>query len=71
MTRCWRNSSPESSKFAKEYVITPEKLGSEDEFKLVIETDKTFIPSEQDANANDDRELGIQIYFLYFRENTR
>ena len=62
---------PESSKFAKEYVITPEKLGSEDEFKLVIETDKTFIPSELDANANDDRELGIQIYFLYFRENTR
>lgn len=62
---------PETAKFAKEYVIAPEKMGSEDEFKLVIETDKTFIPSELDANVNDDRELGVQIFFLYFRENTR
>ena len=62
---------PETAKFAKEYVIAPEKMGSEDEFKLVIETDKTFIPSELDENVNDDRELGVQIFFLYFRENTR
>jgi hypothetical protein len=62
---------PGTAKFAKEYVIAPEKMGSEDEFKLVIETDKTFIPSELDANVNDDRELGVQIFFLYFRENTR
>jgi hypothetical protein len=62
---------PETAKFAKEYVIAPEKMGSEDEFKLIIETDKTFIPSELDANVNDDRELGVQIFFLYFRENTR
>jgi hypothetical protein len=62
---------PETAKFAKEYVIAPETMGSEDEFKLIIETDKTFVPSELDANVNDDRELGVQIFFLYFRENTR
>jgi hypothetical protein len=62
---------PETAKFAKEYIIAPEKMGSEDEFKLVIETDKTFIPSELDEKVNDDRELGVQIFFLYFRENTR
>jgi hypothetical protein len=62
---------PETAKFAKEYVIAPEKMGSEDEFKLTIETDKTFIPSELDEKINDDRELGVQIFFFYFRENTR
>ena len=62
---------PETAKFDKEYIIAPEKMGSEDEFKLIIETDKTFIPSELNANVNDDRELGIQVFFLYFRENTR
>jgi len=62
---------PETAKFAKEYIIAPAAMGSEDEFKLIIETDKTFIPSELDANVNDDRELGVQVFFLYFRENTR
>ena len=62
---------PETARFEKEYVIAPGKMGSEENFKLIIETDKTFIPSELDANVNDDRELGIQIFFLYFRENTR
>lgn len=62
---------PETAKFEKKYIIAPEKMGSGDEFKLIIETDKTFIPSELDAKANDDRELGVQIFFLYFRENTK
>jgi hypothetical protein len=62
---------PKSAKFAREYVIAPETMGTDDEFRLTIETDKTFIPSELDQNAKDDRELGIQIYFLYFRENTK
>lgn len=62
---------PESARFEKEYKISPNKMGTEDEFKLVIETDQTFIPSELDPNVTDNRELGMQIYFLYFRENTK
>jgi hypothetical protein len=60
---------PESAKFSRKYIITPEMMGTEDEFKLIIETDKTFIPSELNKEVKDDRELGIQIFFLYFREN--
>ena len=62
---------PETAKFNREYVITPEMMGKEDEFRLTIETDKTFVPSALDPKANDDRELGVQIYFLYFRENIK
>ena len=39
--------------------------------ELIIETDKTFFPSQLNKDVNDERELGVQIYFLYFRENTR
>lgn len=62
---------PETSKFSKEYIITPETMGNEDEFRLIIETDKTFVPSALDPSVKDDRELGIQIFFLYFRENVK
>lgn len=60
---------PETSKFSKEYIVTPEMIGDEDEFRLIIETDKTFVPSALNPDANDDRELGVQVFFLYFREN--
>lgn len=62
---------PETAKFSKEYVIPSINLGAEDEFKLTIETDKTFIPSALNKEVNDDRELGIQVFFLYFRENIK
>jgi hypothetical protein len=62
---------PETAKFAKKYVIAPNMMGTEEEFKLTIETDKIFIPSELNPKVNDDRELGVQIFFLYFRENTK
>jgi hypothetical protein len=62
---------PETAKFDKTYVISPEKLGTEDEFKLIFETDKTFIPSALNKDVNDSRELGIQVFFLYFRENIK
>ncbi len=62
---------PETAKFDKEYVIAPEMIGSEDEFRLIIETDKVFVPSQLDPNVNDDRELGVQVFFLYFRENVK
>jgi len=62
---------PETAKFSKEYIVTPEMMGDEDEFKLTIETDKTFIPSALDPDVDDDRELGVQVFFFYFRENVK
>ncbi len=62
---------PETAKFSKEYIVTPEMMGVEDEFKLTIETDKTFVPSTLNPNVDDDRELGVQVFFFYFRENVR
>ena len=62
---------PEKSKFDKEFVIKKEMMGTADDFKLIIETDKTFIPSQLDPSVKDDRELGVQVYFLYFRENIK
>ena len=62
---------PETSKFSKEYIVAPETMGNEDEFRLIIETDKTFVPSALDPSVKDDRVLGIQIFFLYFRENVK
>lgn len=62
---------PETAKFFKDYIITPEMMGEEDEFKLTIETDKTFVPSALDPDVDDARELGVQIFFFYFRENIK
>jgi hypothetical protein len=33
----------------------------------VIATDKTFVPARINPKAQDQRELGMQISFLYFR----
>jgi hypothetical protein len=62
---------PETSKFAKEYIVTPEMMGKEDEFRFTIETDKTFVPSALNPDVDDDRELGAQVFFLYFREHVK
>lgn len=62
---------PETAKFKKKYIISPEQMGNDYEFKLTIETDKTFVPSTIKPGVNDNRELGIQIYFLYFRESVK
>jgi hypothetical protein len=62
---------PETAKFSKEYIVTPEMMGDDDEFKMTIETDKTFVPSALDPDVDDDRELGVQVFFFYFRENVK
>ncbi len=58
----------DSVTFEKKYTLTPEQLGDEPEFKLTIETNKTFVPSSLDPENKDSRELGVQLYLLYFRE---
>ena len=58
---------PEESQFEKSYRIKKEILGEADIFYLVISTDKTFIPKQVILRSKDERELGIQISFIYFR----
>lgn len=58
---------PEESYFEKSYTIKKEMLGESDEFFLTIATDQTFVPSQLIPNSTDERELGIQISFIYFR----
>lgn len=58
----------DSITFEKKYMLTPEQLGDEPELKLTIETNETFIPSSLNPENKDSRELGVQLYLLYFRE---
>lgn len=65
------NFIPKSDTFEKEYIITPKQMGNDYMFTLNIETDKTFIPVKLDPKSTDNRELGIQIYYIYFRESIK
>ena len=58
---------PEESHFEKSYNVKKEMLGEGDEFYLSIITDKIFVPAEVMPNNADQRELGIQVSFIYFR----
>jgi len=58
---------PEQEIFEKTYNIKKEMLGDKEEFYLSIETDKTFVPNQLDENSVDDRALGLQVSFIYFR----
>jgi hypothetical protein len=62
---------PEEASFSKEYTITSQMMGSGDEFSLKIESDKVFIPANVFPNSKDNRELGAQIFFIYFREKLK
>ncbi|MBM3297626.1 MAG: hypothetical protein FJY83_08505 [Candidatus Aminicenantes bacterium] len=53
--------------FEKFYTVPKEIMGDRDEFYLIITTDKTFVPSRDVPPSKDERELGLQISFLYFR----
>jgi len=59
---------PENDTFDKKYIITPSQMGKEYVFSLTIETDMSFIPSKLDPNSKDNRELGLRIFYIYFRE---
>jgi len=58
---------PEESSFEKSYPIKKEMLGDEDEFYLVIGTNKVFVPKKVYPGSKDERILGIQVSFIYFR----
>jgi hypothetical protein len=58
---------PTGANFDKSYDVKKDMLGSENEFRLTIATDKTFIPAQALPGSSDPRELGIQVSFIYFR----
>ena len=58
---------PEESFFEKSYNIKKEMVGEEDEFYLTIGTNKVFMPAKINPDSKDERVLGIQISFIYFR----
>jgi hypothetical protein len=54
---------PENGKFRKNYLLKKTDLGENDEFTILISTDKTFTPSKIKHN-DDNRELGLQIFLV-------
>lgn len=58
---------PTESYFEKSYDIKKEMVGEGEQFFLTIATDKVFVPAEVIPNSKDQRELGLQISFVYFR----
>jgi hypothetical protein len=62
---------PEEGKFSREYTVSPQMMGSSDEFSLKIGVDKVFIPANLFPGNKDNRELGAQIFFIYFREKLK
>jgi hypothetical protein len=58
---------PEEITFEKSYPVKKEMLGDKDEFSLSLAVDKTFIPSQVFPQNKDERELGCQVAFVYFR----
>ena len=58
---------PDETVFEKSYTLKKEVLGDKDEFYLVITTDQTFVPAKLYPQSKDERELGVQVTFIYFR----
>jgi hypothetical protein len=58
---------PPTDAFDKSYRLTRDVFGDKNEFRLIIATDKPFVPSKVYPNSKDERELGIQVSFIYFR----
>ncbi len=53
--------------FEKTYDIKKEQLGDKNEFSLIFLVDKIWVPAKIVPNSKDERPLGIQISFIYFR----
>jgi hypothetical protein len=62
---------PDEANFSREYTVSSQMMGNGDEFSLKIETDKVFVPAKIFPNSKDNRELGAQIFFIYFREKLK
>ncbi len=58
---------PSETVFEKDYNVKKEMLGDKDEFTLTITTDQVFVPAKINPQSKDERELGFQVSFIYFR----
>ncbi len=58
---------PPDSTFEKFYNVKKGMLGAKDEFYLLVATDQSFVPAKKIPGSKDERELGLQVSFLYFR----
>jgi hypothetical protein len=58
---------PAGGVFDKSYEIKKEMMGDKSEFRLILATDKAFVPARINPGSKDERELGMQISFIYFR----
>jgi len=58
---------PAEGLFEKSYPIQKEMLGDKDEFTLSIGVSQSFVPAKITPGSKDERELGLQVSFIYFR----
>jgi hypothetical protein len=58
---------PTEGIFDKSYDVKRDMLGDKNEFRLTIATDKIFVPALVNPGSTDQRQLGIQVSFIYFR----
>ena len=56
-----------TGEFDKSYTVPKAMFGEGNDFRLVIAVDKPFVPAKIYPNSKDERELGLQVSFLYFR----
>jgi hypothetical protein len=56
-----------SGLFEKTYPIKKIQLGDKDEFTLTVAVDRAWVPAKIVPGSKDERELGLQISFIYFR----
>lgn len=59
--------SPTESGFSKYYQIPADQIGAEDQIQIRISVDKTFVPKNVIQGAADERELGVQIFTIFFK----
>jgi len=59
---------PAGDEIFKEYHLPLQLMGDDPTLMLSIETDHCFIPSRLDAAATDSRQLGVQVFDLFFGE---
>lgn len=57
-----------NARFYKEYEIDTQTLGNSKNINLSLHTNRSFIPAKSDPGSKDNRELGLQIFEIYFGE---
>jgi MoaA/NifB/PqqE/SkfB family radical SAM enzyme len=57
---------PYNDRFYKKYEIGTQMMGNSSRVNVSIHTNRTFNPSKCEPGSNDNRELGLQIYEIYF-----